>query len=102
MAPSSSCWRNVPKSVGRAESEFEISLEAKNASTITIRIGNAALLKKRLISGLRRLHGDGSRAKARESRLARGFGRPATLNAPAHTTSGALRNRHAGGWSAAT
>ena len=27
----------------------EISLEAKNASTITIRIGNAALLKNRLM-----------------------------------------------------
>jgi hypothetical protein len=27
-----------------------MSLEAKNASTITIRIGNAALLKKRLMS----------------------------------------------------
>ena len=35
--------------VAGASSELEISLEAKNASTITIRIGNAALLKKRLM-----------------------------------------------------
>jgi len=34
-------------------SELEISFEAKNARTITIRIGNAALLKNRLI-GYRR------------------------------------------------
>ena len=34
-------------------SECEISFEAKNASTITIRIGNAALLKNLLI-GYRR------------------------------------------------
>ena len=48
-SPSSSCVRKVENDVAGASSELEISLEAKNASTITIRIGNAALLKKRLM-----------------------------------------------------
>ena len=48
-SPRSSCVRKVENDDGSASSEFEISLEAKNASTITIRIGNAALLKKRLM-----------------------------------------------------
>ena len=48
-SPLSSCVRKRENDVAGASSEWEISLEAKNASTITIRIGNAALLKKRLM-----------------------------------------------------
>ena len=51
--PRSICSRNPLKDFAGTRSEFEISFEAKNASTITIRIGNAALLKNLLI-GYRR------------------------------------------------
>src|SRR4051794_41276422 len=49
MSPWSTCWRNVPNDVAGAWSVRWISLDAKKASTITIRIGNAALLKNRLM-----------------------------------------------------
>ena len=48
-SPRSSCVRNSENVAGLALSWSEISFEAKNASTITIRIGKAALLKNRLM-----------------------------------------------------
>src|ERR687897_422742 len=47
--PSSSCVRNVLKDVLGASFELAMRREAKNASTSTIRIGKAALLKNRLM-----------------------------------------------------
>ena len=45
-----SSWvRNCEKLVLSALSPFEISFEAKNARTITMMIGKAALLKKRVM-----------------------------------------------------
>jgi hypothetical protein len=50
----SSSWVRKPENSGAVVlSELAISLEAKNARTITMRIGNAALLKNLLI-GYRR------------------------------------------------
>ena len=46
--PFSICSRKPANDLAGAWSEREISLLAKNASTITIKIGNRALLKKRL------------------------------------------------------
>ena len=48
-SPRSSSVRNVLNDRAVAWSFDEISFDAKNASTITIRIGNAALLKNRLM-----------------------------------------------------
>src|SRR3712207_6839381 len=48
-SPRSSSVRNVLKERAVAWSFDEISFDAKNASTITMRIGNAALLKNRLM-----------------------------------------------------
>ena len=47
--PSESCVRNVLNEVLGASFELAIRREAKNASTSTIRIGKAALLKNRLM-----------------------------------------------------
>jgi hypothetical protein len=47
--PCWTCSRKLPNDVAGAWSDRAISLEAKNASTITMRIGKAALLKKRLM-----------------------------------------------------
>ena len=45
----SSCVRNCENVVFSARSPLEISFEAKNARMITMMIGNAALLKKRVM-----------------------------------------------------
>src|SRR3712207_6635187 len=49
MRPSSSCWRKPENFGASARLLFEIRREAKNANTITMRIGKAALLKNRLM-----------------------------------------------------
>src|SRR3712207_1831727 len=49
MRPSSSCVRKPENLGASARLLFEIRREAKNANTITMRIGKAALLKNRLM-----------------------------------------------------